>query len=197
VGSILDLIRKPATTSAEMKEKLARLRAEDPAPRGADLELERRRLLFEGDDKAVDKIEAAIALNLRDAERYDTALTELETRIAAAEIAENAAALTAERDAVEAEAQSVAKLLATEYPKAANIIVSLLTRLIKAEQAVIDVNAKLVSAGREGERLAEVEWRVLDYPRGQYGEGFRLWNCTRLRGDLGDVAPGWPPKEWR
>jgi hypothetical protein len=96
---ILDLIRKPATTSQEMKSKLERLRSADPASAGRELELRRKRLLFEGNDKDLDRIEAEIAQNLRDQERYDVAVAELEKQIAQAELEENNAALSAQREA--------------------------------------------------------------------------------------------------
>jgi septal ring factor EnvC (AmiA/AmiB activator) len=109
---ILDLIRKPATTSQEMKSKLERLRSADPASAGRELELRRKRLLFEGNDKDLDRIEAEIAQNLRNQERYDVAVAELEKQIAQAELEENNAALTAQREAAAAARETSATQIA-------------------------------------------------------------------------------------
>jgi hypothetical protein len=46
--SLLSLIRKPANTAAELRAKLDKLRAADPAAARRDLELERRRLVSKG-----------------------------------------------------------------------------------------------------------------------------------------------------
>jgi hypothetical protein len=159
---LLDLIRKPALSSAEMRVKLERLRAADPRPRGGELELRRRELLFSRSEKDVDRIEAEIAQNLCDTERYETAVAELEKQVTQAELAEQPAALTSERDAAEAEAEATGAELKREYPGLAKALVKLLTRLKSAEAAVIAVNGKLILAGREGELLHSVEPR---FPR--------------------------------
>src|SRR5687768_11949480 len=101
---ILDIIRGKAVTAADMRAKLQRLHAENPHERLPPLERERRRLLREGaDDAKVTAIEREIEATLRDAERFDIAREEIEGQIVAAELAENAAALTAERDGAEKE----------------------------------------------------------------------------------------------
>jgi hypothetical protein len=188
--SLLSIIRRPAATAAELRAKLDKLRAADPLPARRDLELERRRLLFEGDDKAVERVEAQLAAHSRDVARFTDAVAELERQLAAAEIAENQQALTAQRDAVAKEADAVAKQLKAEYPKLANGLISLLTRLKAAEVAVADVNAKLALAGRDGERIAAVEWRAFPAPEKQYAPPFSLLVRTTLRAIAG-ITPGW------
>ena len=100
------------------------------------------------------------------------------------------AALEAERDAAEAEAQAVAKLLKTRYPALAKELVALLERLGAAEKAVAAVNEKLVEAGRVDELLAEVEWRSMPRHLGELEELYSIRRRTTLL-ELSEFSPGW------
>jgi DNA repair exonuclease SbcCD ATPase subunit len=189
--ALLDLIRRKAVTAGQMKAKLEELRAHDPHGHVATLELKRRKMLFSASDEELGSMERQIEAALRDAERRDLAIEELEKQIAAAEARENAEQLTRERDAAETEAAAVAHALRTEYPRLANGLVALLDRLQAAEEAVAKINDRLSLADRQSERLAPVETRVVPAVKHGSPTASSILNRTSLREFSDGFARGW------
>lgn len=168
---MLEIFRKlsgtKTPTAADLREALAQIDevALDAAVTAA--EVDRKEKLLSGDDRAVDAAEARLATARRDRDRACAAKEELEARIVEADAAEARAELDAERAAVNAEAEAVARDLKKIYPRAANEIVDVLERLAEAEKKVRAVNQKLIDAGRvsdgHDDRLDGVENRVFGH----------------------------------
>jgi hypothetical protein len=187
--NLMNVIRKPATTPADLTAKLERLRATDPGAACAALEAKRKHLLVSGSDRDVDDIDAQIAQNRRDAERITVAIADVEKQLADLEQRERDDALKSELDTVKREAAAVEKALEVEYVQHANPIIKLLARLNNAEKAVASLNEKLTLAG-SAERVAPIEPRVFPAPSGQFAPPFSLLAMTRLRA-LPGVSAGW------
>jgi len=134
---------------------------DDPHAHLNALNASRRRLLLEGTDREVDKIEAEIATCSRECDRFDHAVAKLESEIAAADAKEARDALTAKRDQIEKRAQAFAsKELKLDYVRYANGLVDVLEGLTEIEAEVESINAELRAAGRVDETLQPVEPRV-------------------------------------
>jgi septation ring formation regulator EzrA len=190
--SVLDKIRAKASTAAELRQKLARLRTSDPHANLNALNASRRRLLLEGSERELDAIDAEIAKCSRECDRFSHAVAKLDADIAEAEAKEAHDALTAGRDRVQVEAEACAKELKTQYPKLANSLVALLERLAAAEGTVVAVNEKLTTAGRIDERVAPVEQRAVPFVPGCIPDYQSIRTRTSLRGfKSSNFARGW------
>jgi chromosome segregation ATPase len=191
--NILEFLRRASKASAaELRGALEQAATESAGVEAelGRLERARRSLLLEGTDAELEKHDHAIGSARRARDRAITAKAELEQQLAAAIDREAVAALDAERDAAEREAQAVAKALATDYPKLARGLVSLLKRLEAAEEEVKRVNRKLADAGRE-ERLKTVETRALPHPTDYFLPQHTSLLSRVALPSLGSIAPGW------
>lgn len=176
----LDLLRSPKPSSAELRTAIAENDVEAAQAEHARLNAQHAELLMEGDDKTLDALEARISAARRQVERVTIVRDQLHASLAEAEAREAAEILTAERGAAEAEAEAVAKVLRTTYPKMVADMVAVLARLEASEQAVRDVNAKLLKAERGDELVAEVETRTFPLAPHTYGPAMSIGNRTRL-----------------
>jgi chromosome segregation ATPase len=187
--AILEKLRRPASSAAELRDKLAEVTEALPAAEKAVADAEARRSagLLELADAALEKIEADLARCRRDRDRLRAAEEELHRRITEAEAAEAGARLDAERALVEKRAAAIAARLRPEYEKHASVIVALLSDLVEAEEAVRAVNVLLHEAGR-ADTVAAVETRVVGAGRNWEGMA-SLLTTTSLR-PLG-ACKGW------
>lgn len=160
--SILDLLRKPATSAAELRAKLAIVEAELPALESAvvAVEAERSRSLLAADDKAIEAIEARVARARRDRDRVAAAIEELSRQVVETERREANAAIDAIVSSANARAEAVARRLHAAYAKHATALVELLTEVIAADQQVAEARDALKSAGRPADVVKLVEERV-------------------------------------
>lgn len=190
---LLDILRRPATTAAELRTKLEALDQEAAEAAVAAAEATRREALLSGSDKDVDKAEAALTATRRELDRLVAAREELAARIPAAEIAERDAGLAAERAVIEAEAAAVEKLLADRWPKVVAEAVEMLKRLDAVERRRIAFSSKL--AGLFGVQVPPVP----DVPAFEHRLGFHKgdwWDGCSLRfntilSDVGSTVKGW------
>lgn len=160
---LIDLIRAPAPSSSDLRQALLTTCELDALAELDALKAKRRDVLLGGSDAALAKIDMQIAAAQVEYDRRVVAREEVERRLAEASAREEREALTARRSEVDREADAVAALLRSRYVKATNELVSIIERLLAAEQAVLEVNAALAAAGREDERLPEVEPRGLPW----------------------------------
>lgn len=139
----------------------------------------RDELLLDGSDKQVLEAEAEINAARIAFDRGKAVWAELERRIGIAEKEEAETALTAERDRIEREAAAVAAELERRWPGAQAVLVELLDKLHRAEDAVQKVNERLAAAGRD-EWVADVEWRSRPKPQVEWERAVSLSNTTLL-----------------
>jgi chromosome segregation ATPase len=163
--AIFEKIRRPATDAADLRQRLAEVSETLPQLEAEVRRHQQRRAegLLALSDRDVERIEAELALALRNRDRANAAMEELERRVADAEAAEAGAMLDAERAAVEAKAAAVAARLRKEYGDAGAVIVRLMDDLSEAEEAVRTLNRKLADAGRHSDAVPAVETRTLDF----------------------------------
>jgi hypothetical protein len=140
--SVLDLLRKPATGTAALRVKAARLRGQDPLARRPSLEAERRAALLAGDDGEVTRLDGELLAMERDHERRTLALEALEKEIADAEAAEHAAQVDKLVRAAKAATKKIDAALA-EYREGATKVLGALEAIAKIEEAVAKANAAL------------------------------------------------------
>ena len=131
----LDILRRKAPTTAE--ELAAALTEAEQAARDADarvesLTAERGRLLLDGDDKAIDRIEAALVTAARDSDRCGLAVVELKRRLAAATDADRQAVLDAAYAAA-MDAQKRGTSALRRYAREAPKLVAILAEIDAAE----------------------------------------------------------------
>jgi hypothetical protein len=88
MNTILNLLRKPATTAEQLRAKLAQLQQADPLAVVPTLREERTKALMSGDDKTVTRLDAELLAVERDAERKTLALADIAKQIERAEAAE-------------------------------------------------------------------------------------------------------------
>jgi chromosome segregation ATPase len=178
---ILEKLRRPGTTAAELKVKLSEVEEALPAAETAlaDAEAARSAGLLTLPDTALERVEAEMARARRDRDRLRAAEEELVRRVAEADAAEAKAALDQERAVVEKRAAAIAGRLRSEYEKHASAIVALLSDLDEAEEAVRAVNVLLHEAGR-ADTVAAVEARVVGAGRNFEGT-VGLMALTSLR----------------
>lgn len=141
---LISFLSRPSTPAAELRRELASLPREiELAEAAADnLEGERRALLLKASDEELKKHLAKVELaNLR-IERLFAARSELERRLADAEAAEEQLARR-ERYAETQELAAEARAALQRYPAAARQLVSILTTVARAEDAIAATNAAL------------------------------------------------------
>lgn len=188
--AIFDKIRRPATDAADLRQRLTEVAETLPQLEAEVRRHQQRRAegLLSLSDREVEKIEAELALALRNRDRANAAIEELERRVADAEAAEAGAELDREREAVEKRAAKLAARIRPEYERHASAIVALLIELAQVEEEVRTLNHKLGAAGRHSDVLAPVEARAID-PGGNLPELVSLVAMTSLR-PVG-ACPGW------
>lgn len=141
------LRRKTPTTAAELTAALAEAEqaARDADARVETLTAERARLLLDGDDGAIDKVEAQLATAARDSDRAGLAVEELKRRLAAATDAQRQAELDrAYEAAVAAQQRGVAAL--GKYEPLARKLVVLLAEVDECETVIAGHRATLEAA---------------------------------------------------
>ncbi|MGO7210262.1 hypothetical protein ACCS75_04050 [Rhizobium ruizarguesonis] len=148
-------------------------------------------LLLDGSEKQLDVAEAALTTAIRERDRGIAVKAELSKRIAEREVSDAAAALDAERDAIEREAETVKELITDEWPQLQAKSVAILMRLAAAEKAVEDHNGRRMSAGRN-DLVPSVETRAFPAPVGEYAPLHSILKQTTLKAIAS--VPGWPPK---
>ena len=160
--SILDLLRRPRATAADLRRALAELPPDTGAVALQTLEGRRRAMLLDGSsDDAIEKVDRELAAARR--ERVAAAREELGKRLPEAEQAEALDALTAERDAAETEARAVADLFARRYGALVDELLGLMHRLGEAEETAMAANRRLEAAGFD-DRVPPVEGRITAEP---------------------------------
>lgn len=180
---------KTAASAAEIEAALVSIDIHSLQAELAAAVERRAALLLTGTDKEILAAEAAIDQARLAVDRNTAAKAELERRVVAARAAEAKAGLDAERDAAAKEAAEIKRVLAAEWPRHANPLIALLTRLLDAERAIERVNAKLVDADRADDRLREIE-RDLFADGTTYLPAVSLMNRTALPAAFG--AGSWP-----
>lgn len=145
----LDILRREAPTTAE--ELAAALAEAEQAALDADarveaLTAERGRLLLDGDDKAIDRIEAQLATAARDSDRASLAAGELKRRLAAATDAERQAELDRAYEAGTAAQARGIEALTKKYEPLARKLAAVLAEVDAAEVEVARHRAALETA---------------------------------------------------
>lgn len=162
--AILDLLRRPRATAADLRRALAELPPDTGAGTLTSLEGRRRAMLLDGSsDTAIEKVDREIAAARRERDRIAAACEELGKRLVEAEAAEALDALTAERDAAETEARAVADLFARRYGPLVDELLGLMHRLGAAEETATAANRRLEAAGFD-DRVSPVETRIVAEP---------------------------------
>ncbi len=160
--SILDLLRKPAETSAALREKLAEIEGQIPALRAlADAaDVERSRGLLTLTDREIEVIEARLARARRDLDRARAAREELDRQVAETARREADAVLGTIVSSADARAEAIARRLHRDYARHAAALVELLNEAIAADRQVIEARDALRSAGRPPDAIKLVEERA-------------------------------------
>lgn len=150
--SILDKIRKPAASAADLRARYAEAEALLPGAeaRVRAAEAQRDAGLLDLDDAALEKVEAGLRLAIRDRDRLRAAREELERRVGVAEKTEFLDALNSRRVAIDKRAAAFATKLPAEYDKLAAPLVALLTEQLEIEREIAAVNAADSDAVRDG-----------------------------------------------
>jgi hypothetical protein len=158
---ILGLAKKANASATVLRKALDDIAIEVLERHAEGLELKRREVLLEGDDAALEKIEAELASANRAVERGYAAKDRLEARLAEAEAAELSGNRQATYDEAKAAADAAARKLRTDYAKHARALAALIEDIAVADALVEQAN-KALPAGAE--RLWQVEALVRDVP---------------------------------
>lgn len=148
---------RPATAS-ELREALASI---DEAALGAAVQTAedaRTKALLAGDEKPLERAEAALATARRDLDRGRAATETLTSKIAEAEAAEAKAALDAERNELDKIATSTASDLRIIYERASAEIIDVLDRVKDVDRRIERFNDRI------RQRAIEQYPRLLDEP---------------------------------
>lgn len=195
---MFDTIRKlraAPETSQALRAALAETDAALPDAEAAVRKAEQERAagLLDLDDRSIEKIEAALALAIRNRDRLRVTRDELERRAGAAEEAEFLAALNSRRAAIDRRAAGFAARLPAEYDKLAAPLVALLVEYLEIDAEVAAVNQADVEA--VGSKRIEPRVRVptLDERANEHrtsaGGYFGFPELTSIRPGKGQ--PGW------
>lgn len=178
--NILSFLRKPASGSAALRQKLAEIVEAIPAAEAeaARLAADRAGLLLTAPDSAIEKIERQEADARRVLDRLCAAHAELQRRLTTAEADEAKARLDSDRADAERLAAEVAEKVRKEYARAAKTIAALVDDLDRAERAVASVNEALAAAGRLDDLLRPVEARAIPEPEHVLPGPYRLAACS-------------------
>lgn len=148
---LLDVLRRPATTAADLKAKLDALNLGAAEAAVAAAEADRRAGLLNGStDKELDRLEAALTAARRDVDRCAAAREEIERRLPALELAERDAELIAERAAIEAEADAVKGEFDKHWPGLIAKAVAMLDRLDSVERRAQWFHSRVHDLGFSG-----------------------------------------------
>jgi hypothetical protein len=188
--NILRLLRSSEASSNELRVALPAINVLDARRELDRLHAQRPSILVLRDDRKLAAHDTAIAKARVEYDRVIAEQAALETKIAATEAQEHESAVMAARDKAEQEAQDVAKILKSRYPKLAAELVALLERLMKAESVVRDANASLVALGRPELTLSPVEERSLPAPQGEWHSAHSIVTKTTLR-NIPGISQGW------
>lgn len=186
--NLLDFIRKPAVTAADIKAKLDEIDKAIPAA-AAEVErliAERREKLLVASDNDLRKIEDKIADARRELDRLEVARGLVHSQHSDAKAAEARAALDREIAETAAAADRMVERVQREYCRHAKAIASLVSDLSAAEARVVAINEKLIAAGRATECVPPVEDRAIQFATVSGRHLFRL-NTINL-----PPAPGFP-----
>lgn len=189
--NILEFLRKPASTAADLASKLAEIETAIPVARAeADrLAAERHDRLLTATDAELEKLERRIADARREADRLDAAREHVAARHSEAVAAEARAALDREIAETAAAADHMVERIRRDYPKLAKSIAALVSDLSAAEARVVAINEKLIAAGRATECTAPVEDRAIQFATVSGRHLFRL-NTINLPPAPGFVGLG-------
>ncbi|TBG03770.1 hypothetical protein [Rhizobium leguminosarum] len=186
---IRSALRSPDATASDLRAALAAIDLAALEAAVVAAEGNRTGLLLDyGSEAALDKADDALKTTVRERDRAIAAQVELSRRLAEAEVAEAAAALDAERTAIENEAGRIANLLATEWVEKQAWMAAVLERLSDAETAVNEFNSRAAAAGRS-DRIASVETRAFPVPAHLFAGAYSIVNRTTFRAVPG--APAW------
>jgi hypothetical protein len=151
--ALIDLIKKPAKTAADIKAKIEAVRAEDPAARKPALLADRKQALLEGRDKDADRISDQLRAIDNDAERKQHGLELLTRELAAAEQAEHQAEVKRLRKLAETSKKRTPTTLA-KYEQGVKLIEEALAELDEIEPPIAEYNA----IAPQGEKLDTAEF---------------------------------------
>lgn len=192
---VIKRLRAAPETAQALRAALAETDAELPAAEAAVRQAEQARAagLLDLDDKAIEKIEASLALAIRSRDRLRVARDELERRAAAAEEAEFLDALSRRRAAIDKRAAAFAARLPDTYDRLAAPLVALLIEYLEIDAEIAAVN----EADRDAVRDRHIEPRVAVPTIDERANEFRTRPCghvgfpemTSLRPGKGQ--PGW------
>jgi hypothetical protein len=171
--ALIDLIKRPTKSAADIRAKIEAVRAEDPAARKPALLAERKQALLEGRDKDADRIVDQLRGIDNDVERKEHALELLARELAQKEAEEHAAEV---QKAVKAAKQATRKAgdIFARYERGADDVLAAMAELEEAENIVAAANALLPPSeqlptvefahrGLPGEPCEEVGRRVVDH----------------------------------
>ncbi len=143
------LLEGKPVTAAALAAAAERAEGEALAARARVAELTQRRavLLLDGEDAALDRVEAELTRTQRDADRGELMAAELRRRQAETEIAEAQAA----REALHARGMAAQRrgveLMHGKYAKAAQALLTIAEEIEAAEEEIATVNQELRGAG--------------------------------------------------
>jgi len=178
---MLDILRKisggsrPATAS-QLRGALAEIDEAAVVAAVETAEAEYREALLSADEKRLAKAETVLAHARRDLDRCRAAIEALTMKATEADVAEAAATLDKERSDLDREADVVAAELKKTYPTAARQIISVLERLIAAEEKVNAFNQRMVR--RQAPTIKSVEERAFPLPSSVYAPLFSVLHTS-------------------
>lgn len=189
---IIKKLRAVPDTAVSLRRALAEIEAALPDAEAAVIAAEQARAagLLDLGDAEMEKVERVLAQAVRNRDRLIAGRDDTERRAVAAEAAEAKAALDREMADIEARAAKLAGTMRRRYDKAAAEIVTLLTEIVAAEEAIRDLNRRLHEAGRGAEALIGVEKRDnrLDETV-TLADNLTLTTMTSIRAS--ENQPGW------
>lgn len=194
--AIFDKIRRPATDAADLRQRLAEVSETLPQLEADVRRHQQRRAdgLLSASDSEVEKIEAELALALRNRDRAFAAIEELERRAIEAEEVEFHGTYQRRIEDIEKRASSFAGSLAAEYDRAAGPLVALMQRYADLDLEIRRLNDELHGAYLARDAFAKMPPRVLNIgERASIGEPGRTapgGSPIPALPDLTSIAPG-------
>lgn len=195
IKDLIAVLRKPQTTSADLVRALDAARRE-----AATIEAGREEAVRAYNAGLLDLDEPqlkALAARRSDAEvardRVQHLIQSLEVRIEETRAAEVEAAFQAELSAINAEAERVAHLIRTRYPKLAGELVDLLKQISAVDRKIEPMNRKLSERGEA--QIEDVQARGLPKELTSHSLRHTIWGGVRLP-EIEGFSPGWEVTRW-
>lgn len=149
----------PTASAADLERSLEEAKAERESAQAekSRLEASRKSVLLNGDDRAAERHDAAIAAAARRVDRAGALIEEIEPLLAAAQEREKAEALNARRQEAEIRAAELRERRESEYTAPAKKIAAYAADYVETKELVAAVNAELRAAGRD-DIISDPDW---------------------------------------